>query len=98
MVSELRSGHRAAVLTTRRVDASAATTAVDWADPYSSFVRADAETYVPTSGFAAGLPFTIVTGPGVTPHAWGVAGGLVVTVGGDLGVAQIKAGLESLRA
>jgi hypothetical protein len=51
---------------------------------------------VPAAVAAAGVAFEIVTGPGIVPHAWGIAGDLVITIGGDVGVAQLRAALESL--
>jgi hypothetical protein len=93
MIVDHRQGFHSIVLTTRHAGIPDA----KWLDPYDHVGTPTIEKYQPKAGAGAGTTFEIVTGEGVEPHAWGVLpGGVVVTIGGDAGIADLKAAVDSL--
>jgi hypothetical protein len=87
------------VVTARQADAGGARP-TDWDDPYYVFGPEKDITriaYTPTAGAATGSTFEIVYGPGVSTHAWGIAANAMITIGGDVTVADLKSALDSLK-
>jgi hypothetical protein len=89
-----RRGIDGVVVTTRRVGSSPAA----WADPVAMGDLSRTPSVVtPTSGALAGSRVEVVVDPNATPHTWGIADGLVVTVSGALTRDELVRVTESLR-
>jgi len=95
-ITAYRGDFREVVLTTRSAVPPGA--AHEWGDLYEFGVTPDVdEDLVVGAGAAAGSTFHVVSGIGIVTHAWGVVGDQVVTIGGDLSVAELRSLLSKLR-
>lgn len=63
-----------------------------WTDPYCTWPPCSATLSVST----AGTEFLVSAGPYQPTHAWGLLNGLIVTVGGDVSIADLEAILASM--
>jgi hypothetical protein len=90
-----RRGFEQAIITTRRAGAVPGR----WRDPFQTPAGATAaiRRVTLTGGALDGDIAYVVAGPGSAPHLWSVGHGLVVTIAGDLSVAELIHTAESLR-
>jgi hypothetical protein len=90
-----RRGFEQAIITTRR----AGTVPGPWHDPFQAPGGSPAAVrqVTLTGGALGGDHAYVVVGPGSAPHLWAVGHGLVVTIAGDLSVAELIHTAESLR-
>jgi hypothetical protein len=95
-ITAYRRDFREIVLTTR--SASPPGAAQTWGDLYEFWTKPDIdEDVLVDAGAANGTTFRIVSGIGIVTHAWGVVGDQVVTIGGDVSVAELRSLLSQLR-
>jgi hypothetical protein len=92
-----RRGFEQAIITTRQAGAAPGR----WRDPFQTPAPGGATAAVQqvtlTGGALAGDHAEVVVGPGSAPHLWVVGHGLVVTIAGDLSVAELIHTAESLQ-
>ena len=95
LVFTYRTGYRTLTVTTRlkTIEIQAVTREeIPWIDPYCIGPPCDPVATVT----AAGGVFEIVAAPLVVTHAWAVTGDIVVTVGGDVSVDELRRILLSM--
>ena len=93
-----RRGFDEIVVTTRRTDAYAGSSAADWRDPLqvSTVVSSKPEQITFTGGALAGQSGELVLEPDALPHIWTVDPKLVVTIAGTVDRAELLKVANSL--